>query len=87
MNFYVYILYSVSTNKYYVGHTQNITARLERHNSGKSRATKAGAPWELQYSEGFETRGLAMTREKEIKAQKSRKYIIKLIETQGENDA
>ncbi|MEW6196913.1 MAG: GIY-YIG nuclease family protein [Bacteroidota bacterium] len=31
--YYTYILYSSIINKYYVGYTQNLELRLERHNS------------------------------------------------------
>ena len=79
MSFYVYILYSSSSDKYYVGFTQDLEKRLARHNSGLNRSTKSGLPWELKYSEVFETRGEAMVREKQIKAQKSRKYLEALI--------
>ncbi|WP_075164042.1 GIY-YIG nuclease family protein [Microscilla marina] len=79
MNFYVYILYSPSLDRYYVGFTQNLSSRLARHNSGGSRATKPGIPWELKYSEVYETRSEAMVRERAIKAKKSRKYLDHLI--------
>ena len=77
--FYTYILYSVSKDKFYVGYTHNIELRLERHNSGNSRSTKAGIPWKLVHYEIFKTKSEAMKRESEIKRKKSRKYIEKLI--------
>ena len=33
--FYIYILYSESFDKYYVGYTSDITRRLEEHNTIK----------------------------------------------------
>ena len=36
----VYILQSEKDNSFYVGSTQDIDMRLERHNSGGSRYTK-----------------------------------------------
>ena len=80
MSFYVYILYSSSLDKYYVGFTQDLTKRLARHNSGLNRSTKPGLPWELKYSEVFESRAEAMAREKQVKSQKSRKYLEALID-------
>ena len=43
----VYILKSTKTNKYYIGHTNDITDRLRRHNKGLSKYTKKFIPWKL----------------------------------------
>ena len=77
--FYTYIIYSESKNSYYIGHTHNLVLRLERHNSGWSRSTKAGIPWKLVYNEEHETKSKAMQREYAIKRMKSRKNIEELI--------
>ncbi len=78
--FIVYIIYSTNFDQYYVGHTQNIEDRLSRHNSGRSLSTKKGKPWNLVYTEIFETRSEAMLREKAIKKMKSRTYLEQLIQ-------
>jgi putative endonuclease len=80
MSFIVYILYSPSQDRYYVGHTQNLDDRLSRHNQGRSKYTKSGAPWELKYREVYSCRSDAMFREQQIKSQKSRAYIERLID-------
>ncbi len=77
--FYTYIIYSKLTNKYYVGYTHDLILRLERHNSGWSKSTIAGIPWELVYNEKFQNKSEAIKRENEIKRMKSRIYIEKLI--------
>jgi putative endonuclease len=77
--FYIYILYSESFNRYYVGQCEDIAARLKRHNSRGVPSTKPYVPWEMVYTETFLTRTEAMAREKEIKGKKSRKYIDYLI--------
>jgi len=77
--FYTYIIYSESKDKYYIGHTENIDLRLERHNSGWSKSTKSGIPWKIMYFEEYKTKSQAMKREYEIKRKKSRKYIEHLI--------
>ena len=79
----VYIIFSEKTNKYYVGHTENLEDRLERHNAGRNLATKAGAPWILKYTEEFPTKAEASKREAAIKKKKSRKYIEQLISAAG----
>jgi len=44
-------LHSDKLDKFYTGHTNNLKLRLERHNDGWSRSTKAGIPWKLVYKE------------------------------------
>ncbi|WP_420580584.1 GIY-YIG nuclease family protein [Reichenbachiella sp.] len=78
--FYVYIIYSQSLNKYYVGSTQNLDQRLQDHNNSRSKFTKAGKPWTLKYHNDYETRSEAVKAEMKIKKMKSRKYIESLIE-------
>jgi len=78
--FSVYILKSSVTNRYYIGHTSDIQKRLWYHNSGYPKSTKAGLPWKLVYIENFDTRQQAMKRESELKKDKSRAMIEKIIE-------
>ncbi|MCK4781928.1 GIY-YIG nuclease family protein [Candidatus Parcubacteria bacterium] len=77
--YYVYIIKSLTNNKYYIGYTKNIKERLERHNEGRSRFTKNKGEWILVYQERYNSRGEAIKREKYIKSQKSRKFIESLI--------
>ena len=81
MPHYVYILYSERFGRYYVGSCQNIEERLLRHNAGATTSTKAYRPWQLVYSEKYETKTEAIKREFEIKKKKSRKYIEYIIES------
>ena len=83
MHYSVYIIYSAKLDKYYIGYTEDITVRLSQHNEGISTFTSKATDWGLKYSEPFETRELAMMREKEIKSKKSRKYIEWLINKSG----
>ena len=87
MTWFVYIIYSPSIDKYYVGHTDNLDWRLERHNAGWGKFTKRGIPWKLVYFEEFETKSEAIKRENQIKRKKSRKYIEKLIHAGGRPDS
>jgi putative endonuclease len=79
VKWYLYILYSVSADKYYTGITQDLEDRLSRHNQGRNTSTKNGAPWILKYLETYSSRGEAQQREYQIKGRKSRKYIEDLI--------
>ncbi|MFN8353381.1 MAG: GIY-YIG nuclease family protein [Spirosomataceae bacterium] len=79
MEFTTYILYSASTDRYYVGSTGNLPDRLLRHNQGRSKATKSGLPWVVVHREVYPSRSAAYRRELEIKGKKSRKYIESLL--------
>jgi putative endonuclease len=81
--FYVYILYSSSADKYYVGQTENLEDRLFRHKNSGSVYTKFVKDWKLVYSESFSTRSEALKRETEIKNKKNRKYIEYIINSVG----
>jgi len=54
--YYVYVLYSAEYDKIYIGQTNDIGIRIERHNSRKVKSTKAYIPWELVHYEKFATR-------------------------------
>jgi putative endonuclease len=79
MTFYVYIIFSATLDKFYIGCTSNLEKRLIEHNQGISIFTSKASDWILKYSKSFDTRELAMKREKEIKNKKSRKYVEWLI--------
>lgn len=67
MNAYVYIL-RCSDDTLYTGWTNDIAKRLSAHNRGQgAKYTKGRAPLSLVYSESFETKEEAMSREAEIK--------------------
>ena len=79
----VYILYSDSADRYYVGHTDDLEARLRSHNqtsAAMGKYARKNGPWRLVYcEESFTTRSAAMLREREVKRWKSRKLIEGLI--------
>ena len=85
---YVYFIRSCSdTEIIYVGHTQNIRDRLQRHNEKRERYTKKFVPFELIYTEEFVTKEEAAKREYYFKTPKGRaeKRIIirRLIDQRG----
>ena len=81
--YFLYILYSASLDQYYIGHTQNIDDRLFRHNNSGSKSTKKANDWTVVYTETFDLRSEACSRELEIKKKKSRKYLQHLISSVG----
>ena len=80
MKYYIYILYSISLNKYYVGSTEDIQSRLEKHLQNHNGFTGKAKDWVLKYSETFSSRSESIIRELQIKKWKSRKMIERLIE-------
>ena len=80
MGYFVYILYSESIDKYYIGKTENLENRLNYHNSSSNKIwTKRGKKWKLIKSIEFKNSTLASKAERFIKKQKSRKFIQKII--------
>ena len=67
MAYKVYVLRSQRTEKFYIGHSERFDERLREHNSGESKSTKSGIPWELVYQKEFQTRSEAMRQELQIK--------------------
>ena len=61
--FKTYILQSLKDGGYYYGHTKNLAERLEMHNAGRVRSTKARRLWKVYYYESFETKSQAYRRE------------------------
>ena len=81
MKYVVYIMKSHKDGSYYIGHTQNLDSRLERHNQGRVTYTKSKRPWELAYLEEYPDRSSAIAREQEIKKRKSKEFIDSLVNT------
>ena len=82
MPFNVYILQSEKDGSFYIGSTENIDNRLIQHNSGLSKYTRKKTPWKIVYTETFETRSEAMSREYFLKKQRNREFYARLINSQ-----
>ena len=77
--YFVYILKSLKDSKYYIGQTENLESRLNKHNSGQVNSTKSRKPLILIKSEIFETRGEARKRENYLKKLKGGNEFKKII--------
>ena len=77
--YFVYILFSPSRNKYYVGSCEDVNNRLIKHNTNHSGFTGKTGDWAIKWTEEHANKTEALKREKQIKAWKSRKMIEKLI--------
>jgi putative endonuclease len=61
--YFVYILQSLKDGRTYVGHAQDLEARLKKHNSGQVNSTRYRRPLTLLFKENFETLEKAKNRE------------------------
>lgn len=77
--YYLYILKSHDSGKYYIGETQNINSRIEQHKQKKSSFGKRNSDFELVYKKEFSSRSEAKRLESFLKRQKSHLFIDKLI--------
>ncbi len=77
--YWVYILYSEKCDRYYIGYSSDVLARLERHNAGMVTATKNCRPYQIKTTKNFNTELEARKEELRLKKQKSRKYLEHLI--------
>ena len=84
--FYIYILYSESADKYYIGHTSDPMRRLVEHNEDiKNSLTSRYRPWIMKrYFIVSESRSEARQIETYLKRLKSRVYIERMINSPEE---
>ena len=76
MSYFIYVLKSCVSKRFYIGCTSDLQKRLLSHNQGKTKSTKPYKPWELVYSEKFESKTEAFKREWHLKHPKG--YLDKL---------
>ena len=79
--FHVYIIQSEVNDSFYIGYSSDPFSRLIKHNTSSSGYTASKKPWRLVYIKSFLTKAEALKAEKFIKRQKSKPFIIKLIES------
>jgi putative endonuclease len=80
MQFTVYVLHSVSFDKIYIGYTSDLESRLRSHNELATKGwTMKFRPWNVVHSETFESKILALEREKELMSYQGRLFIRNVI--------
>ena len=77
--FFVYVIKSSRTGRYYTGSCSNIEKRLRDHNSSRVISTKNKGPYRLIHKEEFLHKQEALKREKQIKSYKGGRTFKKLI--------
>ncbi len=91
MSFWVYILQSQSTGRFYCGHTSDVKRRINQHNDPEyklSRTTKVfKGPWEIVWNRECSGRGEAMELEKSIKKRGISRFLeVQLVESRRRRD-
>lgn len=74
---YTYILFSEKHNFKYIGSTVDLRKRVQQHNGGKVKTTKARGPWKLIYYEAYQTKELARKAELFYKSSQGRRLLKK----------
>jgi predicted GIY-YIG superfamily endonuclease len=75
---YVYILQSVADSScHYVGVTDDLKSRLQRHNSGQVSHTSKHMPWRVKTYLGFSDKVQAVAFEKYLKTASGRAFARK----------
>jgi putative endonuclease len=72
---FAYALRSKRDGWLYIGMSSDVSRRLEEHNRGYNRSTKARVPFELFYVEECGSRMQAREREKFLKSGKGREFL------------
>ena len=75
--FFIYVLRSQTTGRYYVGSTSNVARRLAQHNDGINKSTRPARPWRVVYTESFDSLPDARRREARLKSWKNPAYMRK----------
>ena len=63
--------------KTYVGYTNNLSLRLDKHNSNKGAKATRGLKWKIIYKRKFNTKNAAMSYEYRLKKDKKKRLEIK----------
>ncbi len=81
MRYFVYVISSGTNSKLttYVGYTNNLKKRLNLHNKGKGAKFTRGRRWKIIYTEKYDTKSEAKSREYYIKKNRKFRNLIKEI--------
>ena len=76
MSFYVYIIYSNTLKRYYIGQTVNVQERIKQHNNGyyDEASTKIANDWELFWKLECMSKKQAIQIESHIKRMRNKTY-------------
>jgi putative endonuclease len=73
--YYTYVLQSLKDNKFYIGWTDDLKKRIDKHQQGLVKSTKNRLPIKLVYFEACLSKNKAIKREKQLKTGFGRKFL------------
>lgn len=79
MGYFVYILQSDVTEKFYIGSSAEPLRRLGFHNTIEKGFTARYRPWKLVFMREYQSKQEAQAVERKLKSWKSRQTILRLI--------
>ena len=74
--FYVYIIESATSLKWYYGYTERPGERIKEHNSNHHHYTANKGPWVLIFLREFNTKKEALVFEKKLKSLRNKRFIL-----------
>jgi len=76
--FFVYILQSLTNStSFYIGFTEDLQARLKKHNAGEVPHTAKSGPWRIKTAMAFTDRDRAVDFERYLKSSSGRAFANK----------
>ncbi len=75
--FYVYIIESETTGKWYYGYTERLEERIKEHNFNNGHFTGNAGPWKLIFKRNFTNKTDALAFEKLLKKSKNKTYLLR----------
>ena len=85
---FVYLIISKNPKKQfisYVGYTNNLKDRINKHNSSKGAKFTRGRLWKLAYSKRYESKNIALKEEYKLKVNYKLRNLIKKKFIKNEN--
>lgn len=73
--YYIYVLQSLKSNKWYTGYTSDLRKRFKEHESNKSPYTRGKGPFKLIYYEASLHKEDAIARERYLKSGMGKRYL------------
>jgi putative endonuclease len=73
--FYVYIIESESSRKWYFGYTEQLESRLKYHNTNHNHYTGGKGPWRYIFQRPFIEKTDALLFEKKLKRLGNKEYV------------
>ena len=87
MDVYVYILYSASLDRFYVGILKHLARRLKQHLRGRSKWTARAHDWQHVFHTTVDSYTIAREMEKKIKAAGVKDFLRNLPASQSRQEA